>query len=232
MKSTDLMLRILTEQGRGFESGGRRFELAAQSLGGELLIARDIEALGLDTAALNRTPLMELLRVSALKRQETLRVIARATCRSRKEHLDEELIRERESFLAASLDVEEVASLLSAILGDNDLDRLQEDIGLNGDRELQRRLSDLRSDESGMIGFGGRCLFGRVVDAACSRYGWSYRYVVWGISHNALAIMLADQMSCVSISDNERRKLGLPLKGEIDGDSASIDELRALTAEE
>ena len=87
----------------------------------------------------------------------------------------------------------------------------------------------VRGEESGIESFGGRTLFGRLIDTACERYGWSYEYVVWGLPREVLELMLRDRQTALTISDDERRKLGMRAIGEIDGDSASEEELRRLT---
>ena len=41
--------------------------------------------------------------------------------------------------------------------------------------------------------FGGKTIWGTLIDAACERYGWTFDYVVWGISYNNLTLMLKDK---------------------------------------
>ena len=47
------------------------------------------------------------------------------------------------------------------------------------------------------IAFGGKSIWGTLIDAACERYGWSYQYVLWGISYSnpsGTAITLAEEI--------------------------------------
>lgn len=227
-----LELRILTERGTAFEAGGRRWELSAQPLGGALLLERELRGLrpaeGLPTGT---DPMTELLLLAEEQRGAVLRAIARGTLRSRAEHLDEGLLEARTRELDGALESDEAATLLAALLTRPGAGDLIRELGLEKERETQGRLSELRQRESGTLTFGGRSVFGRVIDAACHRYGWTYEYTVWGISLEALRMLLADQTVSVSVSDDERRKTGLRLAGETDGEKMSLEELRALTEE-
>lgn len=228
-RALDLELRLLTCQGRRFETGGRLYELVPRSLGGEILLLRDVEELELDGDALLRDPMMTLLRTAGIRREASLRVVARATMRSREDHLDGSLMQMRIRALDESLDADELATLLSVVLSDRDMEEYSELAGLDEEQRLLRRIGAVRGEESGIESFGGRTLFGRLIDTACERYGWSYEYVVWGLPREVLELMLRDRQTALTISDDERRKLGMRAIGEIDGDSASEEELRRLT---
>ncbi|MDE7440647.1 MAG: hypothetical protein K2M69_00565 [Muribaculaceae bacterium] len=222
-------LRLLLGRGVGFSSQGLEYRLQAQPLGGEVLLRGEIRQLEMEVTGSGGNPVCELLTLWENQRDKVIRIIARATCRTREEHLSENFINDRGRELSEILDAESGPLLLAAILKDRRSDRLQELTGLREEQEMQRRIAALREEESGMIGFGGRSVFGRLIDRACSRYGWSYDQTVWGVSLGALEMMLADQFSSIYVSEEERRKLGIKGAGEIDGDNASIEELREFT---
>jgi hypothetical protein len=50
-------------------------------------------------------------------------------------------------------------------------------------------------------------LFGQLIDPACERYGWSYEYVVWGISYAALTAMMADKVTSIILTDEEKKNV-------------------------
>ena len=116
-RALDLELRLLTCQGRRFETGGRRYELVPRSLGGEILLLRDVEELELDGDALLRDPMMTLLRTAGIRREASLRVVARATMRSREDHLDGSLMpyisQNIHNFIKENVDLNEISQLLS-----------------------------------------------------------------------------------------------------------------------
>ena len=72
---------------------------------------------------------------------------------------------------------------------------------------------------SGQFIFGGKTVWGSLIDAACERYGWTFDYVVWGISYNNLTLMLKDKITSIYLSDDERKRVHLPAEDEefIDG---------------
>ena len=56
------------------------------------------------------------------------------------------------------------------------------------------------------ITFGGKSIYGTIIDSACERYGWTMQYVVWGISYTNLCMLLADSTKDVYLTDDEMKK--------------------------
>ena len=54
------------------------------------------------------------------------------------------------------------------------------------------KVNAAKKSENSFI-FGGKTIWGTLIDAACERYGWTFDYVVWGISYNNLTLMLKDK---------------------------------------
>ena len=63
-----------------------------------------------------------------------------------------------------------------------------------------------RNDKNNLT-FGGKTVYGSLIDAACERYGWTKDYVVWGIDYTSLRLMLADKVNSVYCSEDEMKKL-------------------------
>ena len=59
------------------------------------------------------------------------------------------------------------------------------------------------------VSFGGRSVYGSLIDYACQRYGWTMQYVVWGISYANLQMLIADALNTAYLNDDEMRKLGV-----------------------
>ena len=226
-----LTLRILARGGDTFTAGGRRYTLWPQSLGGTLLLERELRALTEGEGPAGEGAALWALRLSRNRREWALRVIARATSRTRKEHLSQRHQERRARELGVALDTEETATLLLAVMREAESETLRRESGLKEEQATLGRLSRLRNEEGGTEHFGGRTLIGSLVDAACSRYGWSVGYTVWGVSLDQLRMLLWDRSECVYISDEERRKTGMAGIGEIDAESADIETLRRLTEE-
>ena len=82
------------------------------------------------------------------------------------------------------------------------------------------KVNAAKKSENSFI-FGGKTIWGTLIDAACERYGWTFDYVVWGISYNNLTLMLKDKITSIYLSDEERKKAHIPAAGEevIDGNT-------------
>ena len=94
-------------------------------------------------------------------------------------------------------------------------DAIMQEFGI--DKE-SKRLSDVlkvKADnkDGGSLSFGGKSIWGTLVDAACERYGWTYQYTIWGISFSNLQLLLADHIKTIFLTDEERKKCHVPTDG-------------------
>ena len=74
--------------------------------------------------------------------------------------------------------------------------------------EESKRMAKVNAakDSENQYVFGGKTIWGTLIDAACERYGWTFDYVVWQISYNNLTLMLKDKVTSIYLSDKERKK--------------------------
>jgi hypothetical protein len=64
-------------------------------------------------------------------------------------------------------------------------------------------------------------------DAACSRYGWTYDYVLDGISLINLQMMMLDQVSILYTPEEDKKKVGRTDKDrKFNASNANIKEIR------
>ena len=93
-------------------------------------------------------------------------------------------------------------------------------------KELERmnEVMKVKKQDKNGVSFGGRSVWGTLIDAACERYGWSYQYVLWGISYSNLQLLFADQIRQIFLTDEERKKVHIPTDGVI----VSADNAEAL----
>ena len=71
--------------------------------------------------------------------------------------------------------------------------------------------SDSFPDRGGADSFyGGRSIWGEI-DSIASRYGWSYDYILWDISHSNLRMMMADAVRTdYKAGKTENKDTGIP----------------------
>ncbi len=77
-------------------------------------------------------------------------------------------------------------------------------VGMDLDHDRKRKVMSAKKSDGTFV-FGGCSIYGSIIDAACERYGWTLEYVVWGISHINLMMMLSDQVSSVFLSKEEKK---------------------------
>lgn len=70
-------------------------------------------------------------------------------------------------------------------------------------------ITAMQKKTSKTVSFGGRSVYGSLIDYACQRYGWTMQYVVWGISYANLQMLIADALNTAYLNDDEMRKLGV-----------------------
>ena len=78
--------------------------------------------------------------------------------------------------------------------------------------------------------FGRRTLYGQLIDSACARYGWSFDYVLWGISYLNLQMLVADQEVSVFLSDKELKEVHITNDREVINadDPANQERIKAM----
>lgn len=208
----------------------RRFTLRPLSLGKTIAVERCLAAAAFNSAAYQQDSAAEALRCVVTQPDEACKALATAFAGTRREVFDSAWIGSQADWLKNNLTAEGAASLFSAIIDSGrDADRIMRQLGLDKEREDMR--SAMRAKGTGSsLAFGGRSIYGTLIDAACERYGWTMDYTVWGISLTNLLMLLADKVSSFYLTKDERRKAHLRHSGErINGDDpTNFNKLRSM----
>lgn len=203
---TDLGTDILLERPYLFEVDGERFAIYPPSLGVLSLMQIRLRKLNISQKALESVGSLELLRVADAQKDECCQLIAMATRRSHEDALDDRETQRIAETLSRGLGTDDVATLLVAALQFNRHQQWMDDAGIS--KERKRMVDVLRyKKRGGSVSFGGKSIFGQLIDPAMERYGWSYEYTVWGISLAVLEILMADKVSEIIITDDDRKKI-------------------------
>lgn len=106
------------------------------------------------------------------------------------------------------MDNEDIATLILACLM---YDKTLLFIQYFGIDKEQERMSEVikAKDNKNSFSFGGKSIYGTIIDAACERYKWTYDYVVWGISYTNLQMLLKDYVKSVYLTDDEMKSAHL-----------------------
>lgn len=201
---------------------GRFYYLYQPSLGIQLLIEPILRSLDIDKNFLEVNSMLELTRVITTQRKDVLRLIAYLSFRRRSDVMQEELMLKRIEEFEHGIDTSDLLTLFSYVTSWSTWTRrMQEFYHMDKEREDKEHVHSELSKKGGLV-FGGRSIYGRLIDFACQRYGWQLGYVLWGISITNLNMMMADSISTVQLTKEEMSKMGVSNDREyIDADDPS-----------
>ena len=207
-----------------FSMDKNKYCLYPSTLGKMQLLKNLYFSMNVNMELLSLNPLAETLRVCHDSPEIVCRIIAYSTLNDKKSILDIEKVNQRASLFQKNMSVEELATVLSIILSSDKIEEFVQYFGIDSDREMKTQISKIKG-ESNSITFGGKSIYGLLIDFACQRYGWTMDYVLWGISYVNLNMLFADAITTVYLSDEERKKLGRGDGRQINADDPRNKEL-------
>lgn len=202
---------IITERPVSFHIGKKRFYLYPLTLGKSLVLSGLVQGLGLNAGALRNIPTVELFRVCERRRVEVCRIIAVHTCRTKEEVFDADLLNTRINAFIKGLKRDELVSLFIACLthGEQNIEDIKKHFGIAEEQKWFERAVNAREDNNTYT-FFGKSIYGTLIGHACEKYGWTFDYVLWGISQANLTLLVADEVRTVYLSDKERKSAHIP----------------------
>lgn len=217
---------ILTEIPQGFDVGARRFSIQPISLGKSFLLSRLMGNLHIDAKILRRNPFAEALRLAMEDVDGVCRIIAMHTMRTQQECHNTRLIDKRAKYFAEHLSVEEVAELFTLVISDNaDLAQIMKHLGIDADNKRRQRVMAAKKADRNTYTFGGNSIFGAMIAPACEKLNMTPRQVVWDISLKFLRLLIADNITQVHLTDEERKRCRVSNDNDrISGDDPAMQE--------
>lgn len=214
-----------------FSVGKERFSLYPASLGKMFLVARMLDSMKVSQQRLSEDSFSEAARLCKYNRDGVVRLIAFYTVKEKDDHFNSELIEGRCSVLS-SLDDKDLATLLVVVLTQDGSDRFIKEYGIDKEKQTVQRIVRYKQDK-GNLSFGGKTVYGTLIDSACERYGWSFDYVVWGISYTNLRMITADSVVSMYLSKDDMKKLHISADREVinASDPKNFERIKALLEE-
>lgn len=209
----------------GIEVGGEHMFLYPVTLGRAYLISRERAGM-----ASGLKDMKESGKMCVDYRRSICRVVAIQTLREKEDIFDAGILANRVSFLFDNLSDDELFSLYDIVIESmGDSERFIKESGIVYDRRRLEKVMRKKS-ESGSVSFLARTVYGKTLDPACERYGWTLDYVVWGISLTNLEMMLADAGVSIYLSPKERKGLSISTDREIidAGNPANRERIREI----
>lgn len=216
--------------------GERHFFLYPVTLGKLHVLKRHVENLQINLENMKTDAHLEALRVVKKNKDEVCKVFAYHTMKRKRDIFDAHLIQETADFIKDNSSNEELATLLIFILTKDNVDQYKNHLGISKENERLRRVVQAKKaaqKTQNDFEFGGKTIYGTLIDQACERYGWEYDYVMWGISLVNLQLLLADRVQNIYLTDDEKRKVPSSLlnddKDVINADDkANMDKILAM----
>ena len=188
---------------------GRFYYIYQPSFGVYLLCDPIMRSLDIDKDFFGVNSTLEMTRVIVAKRQEVLRLVAYHSFKRRSDAICEDLVQKRIKEFDEIIDTSDLLTLFSYITAwRGDVAAMQEYFKIDKDRESKNEVHQELSKKGGLV-YGGRSIYGQLIDFACQRYGWQMGYVVWGISMTNLTMMTSDYITTIQMTKEEMRKMNL-----------------------
>lgn len=197
----------ITEQPISFKVGKKRYNIFPASLGKVLMYQRLFNAMGLPFS--DGEPEKAVYLSVTEHREEALRLVSYATLPS-DDCLYEDNVEERMKEFA-DFDAAELSKIVLSILLQDRSEIIKGEYGILLESKRFDKLA--KAKKGGSVDFGGKTIWGTLLDTACERYGWSFRYVVWGISLANLRLLVSDRIKSLYFTDEEKKKLHVSTDG-------------------
>jgi len=194
---------------REFFIDGKRYCLWSPTLGVSLMLGRHLESIGVDSELMSSNPGLEILRLVRERRDDVCYILAILSYRSFLELSNTATLKRRADLYSKKLSDDELGQIALLGLGGIDAGQLIKLSGLEKERNEQSRISEHKNKDGHTQVFGGRTMYGALLDATCRAYGWTKEYAVWGIDLTSLRMMLADKVDSVYLSDDDMKQLGI-----------------------
>lgn len=221
----------IIERPIGFSVSKRNYFIYPPTLGKTYLLARLFKSLEADEKVIATNPYLEALRLSETKKETVCRLLSYYTFNRKDDVLNNTKVEQRANLFEKSLDGEELATILVLILSGDNTEEFIRYFGIDKEREEKERIYKIK-DSKGSISFGGKSTYGTLIDFACQRYGWTMEYVTWSISYVNLKMLMADSITTIYLSEDERKKLGMGVGEIINADDpANKDLIRKMLSE-
>lgn len=219
----------MMEKPIGFKIKGRHFCLYPPCLGKVHLLSRLVTALDIEKKMLELNPYFESMRLSRDKKDIVCRMLAYHTMNRRYDIQNETKVEGRSKYFAKNLDYKELAQIFMVVLTWEDVSTYIKFLGIDKEQAVKKRIMDYKNRKSSVLSFGGKSVYGTLIDWACQRYGWTFDYVVWGISYANLQMLMADAISSVHLNDEEKKDLRIYDSEVIDaGDPRNRERIREM----
>lgn len=213
----------IIERPVGFNIGSQQFYLYPPTLGITYHLARLFKSLEADARLISANPYLEAIRLCTEKKEIVCRILSNYTFNRKEDVFDGSKVEARAKELS-ELAAEELATIFTIVLSGDNTEEFIKYFGIDKERLERSRIAAVKKDNSSVT-FGGNSTYGTLIDFACQRYGWTMDYVMWGISYANLKMLMADAITTIYLSEEDRKLLGRGVGEVINADDPRNREL-------
>ncbi|WP_455590873.1 hypothetical protein [Bacteroides sp.] len=206
----------IIEKPIGFSIGSQSFNFYPPTLGKNYLLTRLLKSLDANENIITINPHFESIRLCTEKKEAVCQILSYHTFNRKRDIFDSIKVEERAKKFS-ELQIEDLATLFTLVLSSDNTEEYARYFGIDKERQERSRIASIKKDSSS-ITFGGKSVYGTLIDFACQRYGWTMDYVVWGISYANLKMLMADAITTIYLSEDERKQLGKSIGEVINAD--------------
>lgn len=215
MTDSDAIIDMITERPHNFKFSGRSFSIRPITLGKTLLLSR-YNALLFSVFSKKRKKDIQKVLLDLCEEQRKIvnQIIAIYITSNSQSLFDDEYMSELTKFIDTEMSDVQKCTLLQLYYEEKPISHFTKLMHIDEEKEKQKKALKAK-DPSTSLQVGGASILGNLIDVACERYGWSYQYVLWGISYNALRVMMSDIIQTIYLTDKERARAHINDDGRI-----------------
>lgn len=192
----------------GFTVGRKHFYLYPITLAKMFLLKRQIDSLEIDQSILHVNPFLEAMRLVNKDKEKCCQILAYHTApNTYKDLFDHRSITIRKNYFVNEIEPSDLASLLIMVLTTDKTEQLIKHMGLDKEHERLHTVMEVKNKhDKNSVSFNGKGMFGTFI-APLLEMGFTTDEILYQRGYSFLRLMLADKVTTLHLTDEERKEL-------------------------
>jgi hypothetical protein len=192
----------------GFTVGRKHFYLYPITLAKMFLLKRQIDSLEIDQSILHVNPFLEAMRLVNKDKEKCCQILAYHTApNTYKDLFDHRSITIRKNYFVNEIEPSDLASLLIMVLTTDKTEQLIKHMGLDKEHDRLHTVMEVKNKhDKNSVSFNGKGMFGTFI-APLLEMGFTTDEILYQRGYSFLRLMLADKVTTLHLTDEERKEL-------------------------
>lgn len=215
----ELMDAVL-EQPHCFTMDGDMYSIYPTTLGKMQLMQRCAEQMGISINNIKESATLEFLRITKNHREQCCDLLAYFTSKNEYYDVFDMPSHDKRKNIFLKQSDEDLATLMMTVMSADKTALLIKHLGIDNELKNMRKVMKVKKkSDKNTYQFGGLSIYGTLIDTAMERYKMTKRQVVWEIDYTSLQLLLADKITSIIVTDEERKKIHITKdRNKISGD--------------